>query len=408
MQTEKKPLGLYIHVPFCKSKCVYCDFYSLPQAETRMDAYTRAVIAQLTETAPRAALHRVDSIYFGGGTPSFLGKKRLLKILKTIGKLYDVDKNAEITCEGNPDSALDWRALRALRRGGFTRISLGMQSANDDELQDIGRVHTASQTVQAVAAIRRAKLPDLSLDLIYGLPHQTMERWQENLAAAIALRPEHLSCYGLKVEPGTPLFDRQAQAELPGDEVQAEMYLYTVETLAAAGYQQYEISNFALPGHASRHNLKYWTLQEYAGFGPGAHSDFGEVRYAFARDLEGYISGVLAGAPLLSESETLPLAQRDTEYLMLRLRLTEGLDPADYQRLFRRSFALFLPFLERNRAAGYAVCVDGRWHLTPEGFLVSNQIIGGLLDVLAEDKRRRQEATARGDFRVVPQQTETV
>ena len=400
MKTERKPLGLYIHVPFCKQKCIYCDFYSLPHQESRMDDYTAAVCAHLTETAPFAAGHLVDTVYIGGGTPTYLGADRLGKILKTVHKKYRVAKDAEITLEANPDSAGDWKALRALRRAGVNRVSQGRQTACDEELAAIGRVHTHAQTATAVEAVRRAGIKNLSLDLIYGLPGQSLERWQENLSAAVALEPEHLSCYGLKVEEGTPLFQRREAYTLPGDDAQADMYLYTVEFLENLGYGQYEISNFARPGKESRHNLKYWHLEEYAGFGPGAHSDFGGVRYAYARDLDAYIRGVATGAPMLSESERIPPLDRDTEYVMLGLRLRQGLDPKEFERRFRRRFNCFVPFLEQCRQNGYACEEEGRWHLTPKGFLVSNQIIGGMLDALAQDKRRRAEAAARGDFRV--------
>lgn len=400
MRPEKKPLGLYIHIPFCKRKCTYCDFYSLPDGEGRMDDYTEALCAHLAELAPYAAGYLADTVYFGGGTPSYLGERRLTRILKTVLKKYHVAKDAEITLEANPDSAGDWKALRNLRKAGFNRISLGMQSACDGELREIGRVHTADQTAAAVEAARRAGFQNLSLDLIYGLPRQTQEHWRENLAAAAALEPEHLSCYGLKVEEGTPLFARAAEADLPDDGAQADLYLYAVEYLASQGYRQYEISNFAKEGFASRHNLKYWTLGEYMGFGPGAHSDLGGARYAYEKDLEGYIRGVREQGPLLSESDRIPPMDRDIEWLMLGLRTVRGLDPKEFENRFRRRFRCFLPFLEQCREAGYAVCEEGRWHLTPRGFLVSNQIIGGVLDALAAEKRRRAEAAARGDFRV--------
>lgn len=400
MKTADKSLGLYIHIPFCKQKCVYCDFYSLSGNESRMDDYTDALCAHLLETAPFAAGHSVDTVYFGGGTPSYLGEKRLVKLLKIISKKYHVAKDAEITLEANPDSAGDWKTLKALRKAGVNRLSLGMQSACDAELQKIGRVHTMAQVRAAVEAARRARIENLSLDLIYGLPGQTLEQWQKNLAAAVDLAPEHLSCYGLKVEEGTPLFARRETAGLPGDEAQADMYLHTVDYLACHGYQQYEISNFARTGRESRHNLKYWLLEEYAGFGPGAHSDFGGVRYAYERDLERYIRGVKKHTPMLSESERIPPLDRDTEWVMLGLRTVRGLDPREFETRFRRRFSCFLPFLTQCQQAGYAVQEEGRWHLTPRGFLVSNQIIGGMLDALAEDKRRRAEAAARGDFRV--------
>lgn len=398
----RKPLGIYIHIPFCKAKCAYCDFYSLPHSEEKMDAYTDALCTHLAETAAFASSHEVDTVYFGGGTPSYLGEKRLIKILKTVLKKYRIARDAEITLEANPDSAGDWKALRALRRAGFNRISLGMQSACDEELKEIGRVHTMEQVRQAVEAARKAKLTNLSLDLIYGLPHQTMERWQENLAAAVSLEPDHISCYGLKVEEGTPLFSRQAESELPDDDAQADMYLCTIDYLKSFGYVQYEISNFAKAGRASRHNLKYWTLHEYVGFGPGAHSDFGGVRYAYEKDLDAYIQAAAGkGDFLFSENSDIPPMDRDVEWVMLGLRTVQGLDPQDYEKRFRRRFdAWFGSFLEQCRTAGYAVQEDGLWHLTPRGFLVSNQIIGGMLDAQAAEKQRRADAAARGDFRV--------
>ena len=400
MKTAAKPLGLYVHIPFCKQKCAYCDFYSLSGNEGLMDDYTAALCAHLTETALFAAGHTVDTVYFGGGTPSYLGEKRLVQVLKTILKKYRVDRKAEITLEANPDSAGDRKALKALRKAGFNRISLGMQSACDEELREIGRIHTMDQVRAAVEAARKAKFDNLSLDLIYGLPHQTQDRWAANLAAAVDLAPDHLSCYGLKVEEGTPLYTRRDDAGLPGDDEQADMYLYTVDYLRRFGYFQYEISNFARAGRESRHNLKYWTLGEYAGFGPGAHSDFGDVRYAYEKDLAGYIRGVREGTPMLSENDRIPPLDRDTEWLMLGLRTVRGLDPKEFEQRFRRRFSMFLVFLTECEKAGYAVCEEDRWHLTPKGFLVSNQIIGGMLDALAEEKRRRAEAAARGDFRV--------
>lgn len=400
MKKEQKSLGLYIHIPFCAKKCDYCDFYSLPGAESRMDAYVQALETQFVEIAPRADHHVVDSVYFGGGTPTLLGGKHLVRLLKVVLKKYHVAKDAEITLEANPESAGDFKELRALRRAGFNRLSLGMQSADDEELRAIGRIHTAAQVKTAVEAARKAKFTNLSLDLIYGLPGQSMETWQKNLTAAVDLAPQHLSCYGLKVEEGTPLFLRRDSERFPDDEAQAEMYLWTVDYLRRHGFFQYEISNFARTGFESRHNLKYWTLGEYAGFGPGAHSDFGNVRYAYEKNLEGYIAGVKAGGPLLSENERIPPLDRDTEWLMLGLRTVWGLDPRVFENRFRRRFDCFLPFLEECRQAGYAVEEDGRWHLTPKGFLVSNQIIGGMLDALGADKKRREEARARGDFRV--------
>ena len=400
MKKEYKPLGLYIHIPFCKSKCIYCDFYSLPSSEEKMDRYVSALCRQLAEIAPRAAAHEVDTVYFGGGTPSWLGEKRLRQILKTVEKRYRLAKKPEVTLEANPDSAGDWKVLRALRRAGFNRLSLGVQSADDEQLKILGRPHTFAQAEEAAAAARRAKIKNLSLDLIYGLPGQTLESWKETLEKAAALSPEHLSCYGLKVEEGTPLRDMLETLDLPDDDAQADMYLWTVERLEELGYRQYEISNFAKPGYESRHNLKYWTLGEYAGFGPGAHSDLGDVRYAYIRDLDAYCLGVEAQGDILSENERIPPRERDVEYLMLGLRLAKGVSRQEFEYRFRLPFGPVQAALERFERSGHAVLRSGRWHLTPEGFLLSNQIIGQCLEALAGEKLRREEAAARHDFRV--------
>ena len=400
MKKPVKPLGLYIHIPFCKSKCIYCDFYSLPRAEDRMDRYVSALCRQLAEIAQRTTAHTVDSVYLGGGTPSYLGEKRLRRILKTVKKHYHLSRDAEITLEANPDSAGDWRALRSLRRAGMNRLSLGVQSADDGLLRALGRPHTFAQAEEAAAAARRARIRNLSLDLIYGLPGQDLTGWKDTLERAAALEPEHLSCYGLKVEEGTPLWDMQEKMDLPDDDAQADMYLWTVERLGALGYEQYEISNFARPGRASRHNMKYWTLCEYAGFGPGAHSDLGDVRYAYLRSLDTYCAGVEAGVSVLESSEHIPPRERDIEYVMLGLRLTQGISRQEFENRYRLPFAPIQSVLERFRATGHAALAGERWRLTPEGFLVSNQIIGQALEALAGEKLRREEANARHDYRV--------
>ena len=400
MKKPVKPLGLYIHIPFCKSKCIYCDFYSLPRAEDRMDRYVSALCRQLAEIAQRTTAHTVDSVYLGGGTPSYLGEKRLRRILKTVKKHYHLSRDAEITLEANPDSAGDWRALRSLRRAGMNRLSLGVQSADDGLLRTLGRPHTFAQAEEAAAAARRARIRNLSLDLIYGLPGQDLSGWKDTLERAAALEPEHLSCYGLKVEEGTPLWDMQEKMDLPDDDAQADMYLWTVERLGALGYEQYEISNFARPGRASRHNMKYWTLCEYAGFGPGAHSDLGDVRYAYLRSLDTYCAGVEAGVSVLESSEHIPSRERDIEYVMLGLRLSQGISRQEFENRYRLPFAPIQSVLERFRATGHAALAGERWRLTPEGFLVSNQIIGQALEALAGEKLRREEANARHDYRV--------
>lgn len=393
----KPTLGLYIHIPFCKAKCAYCDFYSLAHSEEKMDAYMAALLRHLEEVAPRAAGMQVDTVYFGGGTPSYLGAARLCRILQTVLRRYGVARDAEITLEANPDSAGDWKELRRLRRAGFNRLSLGVQSTDDALLRRIGRVHTYEQVQQAVKAARQAKFTNLSLDLIYGLPGQTMEDWQRTLADAVALGPEHLSCYGLKLEEGTPLWQQRQTLTLPDDDAQADMYLYTVAALGEMGYEQYEISNFAKPGKASRHNLKYWNMEEYAGFGPGAHSDFGGVRYGYVRDIDSYIAGKL----VLSESENDSTLARDYEYVMLSLRTAAGIDRQTFEKRYRQRFQPMETLFEQYEKAGLALPTEGGWRLTPKGFLVSNSIIAALQEVLAQQRAARQAAMAEGNFRIV-------
>lgn len=373
-------LGLYIHVPFCKSKCDYCDFYSLPGRLDQTGRYAKVLEAHMAETAPMAKGHVVDTVYFGGGTPLMLGEKTLRELLGRVKKLFAVDREAEITLEVNPDS-VDLKALKRLRRAGFNRLSVGMQSACDGELASVGRPHDFAQTRQAVEWARKAKFKNLSLDLIYGLPGQTLASWQETLEAALALEPEHISGYGLKVEPDTPLCRRVAAGEmLPDDDFQADAYLAMVECLTQHGYEQYEISNFAKPGFSSRHNMKYWIMKPYLGFGPGAHSDFGNRRYSFIRDLNGYMAAVESGGRLLDEDDVIPPVERAAEYLMLRLRTTHGIEEWEYRREYLMDFDALLPLFVNYERQGWVRRVDRRWAFTPEGFLRSNQLIGELLD----------------------------
>ncbi len=373
-------LGLYLHIPFCRSKCDYCDFYSVANCGDRMDDYQRALLKHIAETAPLAKKQIVNSVYIGGGTPTWYGEKRLRELLSAVKRQFNVAREAEITLEANPDSA-DYRTLLLLRRAGVNRLSLGMQSSNDDELEAVGRPHKFYQVKEAVAAARRAKIRNLNLDLIYGLPGQTMESWRRSVEDALALEPEHLSCYGLTVEEGTPLARQVAGGlALPDDDEQADRYLWTVRRLAEAGYEQYEISNFAKPGCQSRHNLKYWMGEPYVGLGAAAHSDFGGCRYSFVRSVDGYIRGVLEGDRLLDEMDRIPQRERGNEYLMLRLRTTHGIEEWEYRREYYMNFDPIAAKLAEYEQRGWATRSGRRWHFTPEGFLLSNRLIGELLE----------------------------
>ena len=381
------PLGIYIHVPFCRSKCQYCDFYSVTEKDDRlMESFLDAICDHIRETGPQAPGHRVDTIYFGGGTPSFFGADGMAAILSAIRRSFDVAMDAEITFEANPDSVSP-RLLRKLKSEGFNRVSLGIQCDDDDILAKIGRPHNYEQAVSAVQKIRKAGFKNLSLDLIYGLPGQTLESWQRTLRNVLELKPEHISCYGLKVEEGTPLYACQEFMNLPDDDAQADMYLATVEILRAKGYRQYEISNFCKRNHESKHNVKYWTGGEYLGFGPDASSDFAGKRFKIIRDLRGYIDGIRGGGQVLEEIQTVAKRERAGEYLMMGLRTTQGISGEEYEKLFLLPFAPIEEALEACRQRGHALTGDGgRWRLTPEGFLLSNSIISDLLLIQEQSK----------------------
>ena len=381
------PLGIYIHVPFCRSKCQYCDFYSVTEKDDRlMESFLDAICDHIRETGPQAPGHRVDTIYFGGGTPSFFGADGMAAILSAIRRSFDVAMDAEITFEANPDSVSP-RLLRKLKSEGFNRVSLGIQCDDDDILAKIGRPHNYEQAVSAVQKIRKAGFKNLSLDLIYGLPGQTLESWQRTLRNVLELKPEHISCYGLKAEEGTPLYACQEFMNLPDDDAQADMYLATVEILRAKGYRQYEISNFCKRNHESKHNVKYWTGGEYLGFGPDASSDFAGKRFKIIRDLRGYIDGIRDGGQVLEEIQTVAKRERAGEYLMMGLRTTQGISGEEYEKLFLLPFAPIEEALEACRQRGHALTGDGgRWRLTPEGFLLSNSIISDLLLIQEQSK----------------------
>ncbi len=381
---NKTPLGIYVHVPFCRSKCQYCDFYSIPDKdETTADAYLDAVCRHIKETGPLAPNHYVDTIYFGGGTPSYFGAEGLATILTAIRRSFDVAGDAEITFEANPESVQD-SLLKRLRAEGFNRVSLGIQCDDDEILRKIGRPHTFEQAVNAYHRIRRAGFQNVSVDLMYGLPNQSLMSWRNTLENVLTLKPEHISCYGLKVEEGTPLYDYQDQCNLADDDTQADMYLAAVEILKGYGYRQYEISNFAKRGKVSRHNLKYWTGMEYIGFGPDASSDFAGKRYTYVRSLPQYIAGIREGGQIISEISEIPVRERAGEYLMMRLRTIGGINRQEYESSYLLPFGPLEDVLRANEARGLARCDNDRWNLTPQGFLVSNSIISDLL--VAQDR----------------------
>ena len=368
----KRNIGLYLHVPFCKSKCPYCDFYSLTgQSDEVLDRYVQAIERDMRLWSEQLNVC-ADTVYFGGGTPSLLGGKRIARLLQSADRTFSITDDAEITMESNPaDDLLD--TFSAFREAGGNRVSLGMQSGNDRELVGIGRRHRADQTARAVEAARRAGLDNLSLDLMLALSNQTAADIDRSVHTCAELGANHVSAYLLKIEPNTP-FGACAPAGLPDEDEAADLYLHAVNTLESAGYKQYEISNFAKDGKCSRHNLKYWDGADYLGLGAAAHSKIGGKRFSYPRNLEAVIAGC---EPTVQDGE--PATDSAEEYAMLRLRLVEGLR----EDAFQARFGTPIPTAWRERATripAHLCAVDETGiRLTAQGFLLSNIIIGRLL-----------------------------
>ena len=373
----KNTLGLYLHIPFCLSKCRYCDFCSVAGADGgRMAAYATALCRALAARADECRQHLVNSVYFGGGTPTLLPIESMRQIMATVRAEYTLAPDCEITCECNPATA-DFSYLSTLREIGINRLSIGLQSIHDDELRMLGRAHNSVDFYNTFGDARRAQFDNISVDLMYGLPDQTLDRFGESIEALCALAPEHISAYGLKIEEGTPFWRMREKLRLPDEEEEFAMYELLTSRLALHGYHKYEISNFAKPGRESRHNLRYWRREEYLGFGPAAHSDFGGVRFGNARDLDGF----LAGRDITCESYAPSSHERDEEYIMLGLRLAEGIDKNDFRQRFGQDFFDRHPNANKMLDNGLMAQRSGRIFLTDRGFFVSNAILCELLDM---------------------------
>lgn len=375
----EKYLGIYFHIPFCARKCAYCDFYSLAGKTAMMPQYQKAVLTHVRESTSQLSGYYIDSVYFGGGTPSFYGADRLIGLLDSLKKYGRLMIDSEVTLEVNPDSA-NLTDLTRLRKAGFNRISIGIQSTDDAMLKKIGRLHNYASAVEAVSIARKAGFQNVSIDLMYGLPGQSRESWAEDLNRAMLLKPDHISCYGLKLAEGTEMYVLKDSPFLPDDDMQADMYLYMVEFLASQGYRQYEISNFAKKGFESAHNLKYWTGQEYLGFGAAAHSYIGSRRFGNVASIEGYLNAVAGNAKIIEQYEVIDAFEKASEYLMLGLRTVRGISADEYRRIYPSSFAGIEDRLQTCSRYGWTEKTDGRWHFTPKGFLISNVLIGQVLD----------------------------
>ena len=374
-------LGLYIHVPFCRKKCLYCDFYSVCRSAEFETPYAEALIAQMKRWKSKTRKHIVDTIYIGGGTPSLLKSETLGEIFRAIRSNFRVHSGAEITIEANPGTVTGEK-LAFYRELGINRLSMGMQSANDVELRMLGRSHTFDDFRSAYYIARMEGFENISADILYGLPTQTKMGFIDSLKKLIELAPDHISVYGLKVEDNTPLAKLdELKEKIPDDEVQAEMYLSAVAMLAKAGYEQYEVSNFARPSRTCRHNVRYWIGESYLGFGPAASSFFGNTRFTCERDLQKYIENAGDESRMLSEYNILTPHELENEYVMLRFRMADGIDVRDYINRYGLNFdTRYGAKMEQYIAKEYIVPTRSGYRLSPKGMLVSNTILSDLLE----------------------------
>lgn len=383
---EPPTLGLYLHFPFCRRKCSYCDFYSVvPSESTQIEDYVCALLENMAQICASGAVNDpVNSVFVGGGTPSLLSGEQVRRILQAISQNFTLSGDCEITLESNP-ATMTLESLCQYRGAGVNRLSIGLQSAHDCELADLSRLHSQKDFLLAFHQARQAGFDNINFDLMFGIPGQSLESFMQTLDFATALGPEHLAVYGLRIEEGTPLALRDpASYTLPSEETECRMYLDAIDYLHMKGYCQYEISNFSKPGRECRHNLKYWNCEPYVGLGPSAHSYLNGVRYSYVRDIRAYCVGLLSGAPhtrLFEERCEITEEESEREYIMLRLRLSEGICARRFAGRYHKDFEkIYAPRLAPYIREGLAYHEDGRYALTPRGMLVSNGILCDLID----------------------------
>ncbi len=371
------PLGLYLHIPYCLHKCGYCDFNSHPENREESEIYVSALLSEIEHYAPQLAGKTVSTVFFGGGTPTLLPPASLDKILGKVKNHYNLSKDCEITIEANP-ATVKQETLEQIRSFGFNRISIGVQSFDADELKLLERVHSVEEIHTTVDRARLAGFDNLSLDLMSGLPGQSLEKWKSNLQQALKKKPSHISAYGLTIEPATSFFKLQQRGllSLPHEETQLEMFQATIEIFSSAGLVQYEISNFARPGFECRHNLNYWDNGEYLGLGAGASSYLNGERFKNTNLPSRYIREVQAKGSAVESTEKLDLLHAMGETIMLGLRRLKGIPIEEFENRFQISFQkvygkVIDPLLEE----GLITLNQNRMALSREGIFLADSVI---------------------------------
>ena len=371
--------SIYIHIPFCVSKCHYCDFNSYADKSHLVERYQRALLKEISSYTNG---RKINTIFFGGGTPSYLTPEQIEEILLQVKQSFDCSTMKETTLETNPETIDGKERFMGYRQTGINRISMGAQSFDDTILQAMNRPHKAEKIGEVVHYARDAGFDNINLDFIFGYPQQTMKTWLDTLEKAIALHPEHLSIYGLTVEPGTSLYTyvKQGKQVPADDDLVLNMYQYTLEKLPSADYQQYEISNFALPGRECQHNINYWKNGEYFGFGAGAHSYINGRRYWNIRSIDEYVKRMESSESPVVGEERLDGKQKMAESAMLALRLHEGINRTAFQSQFHQDpLDVFSDTFARYSDGGLLQINDNHIQLTQQGLYLSDSIFADLL-----------------------------
>jgi len=375
---------IYLHIPFCVRKCLYCDFLSMPQGEETRERYVNALLCEIMHQGDCPPGTPVETIFFGGGTPSILEERQLDAILDALHERFCVPRDAEISLEMNPGTA-DSEKLRAMREMGINRLSIGVQAMHDGELKLLGRIHTVEEAREAFQLARKAGFENINIDLMSALPGQTFRDWSDTLAEAVGWGPEHISAYSLIIEPGTPFSAMYESGDLPPvpeEETDRQMYHFTGEYLAGKGYRQYEISNYAKPGRACRHNTGYWTGQEYLGFGIGAASCAGGMRFSNTRDLQEYIRAMAIPDILAVRTDLHRLTEREKmeEFMFLGLRMTAGVSRTAFASRFGKQIEdVYGEVLQKQIRQGVIIPTEDGVRLTQRGVDVSNYVLADYL-----------------------------
>lgn len=380
MNSGDSMTGIYIHIPFCVQKCAYCDFNSYPGLWDMSYSYGKAAEREIINSPFRGG--NIDTVYIGGGTPTSIDDEIIRKILDALKSGFDISGEAEITVECNPGTA-DLSKLLRLRRAGINRLSIGCQSADDGILKKLGRIHSFSDFADCFRLARDAGFENISVDLMFGLPGQNMKIWTDTLGKITAMSPEHISAYSLKIEEGTPFYDmrKAGKLDIPDDDLNRAMYDAAVEYLNGSGYKRYEISNFSKPGFESRHNLIYWRLDDYIGFGAGAHSFAGGKRFSNPLGIGEYISSVNSGSPPSDLAKPESVKEMMCEFMFLGLRLDEGVSKRRFKSRFGEDMTVVFrsPLDKHLRLLKTLEDSGDRIKIKPEYTYVSNIIMSDFI-----------------------------